>query len=135
MLGTSCIHVIPHFRSKNKIPDVLLVSHKSLQLQICKDLDSCRKICGAYRCFDRPQYIGEQWGDIFLHVCWFVGIMWWLPVIIGFICCCFIELFRRAKLVEVRLYTNASYCYFLTRMCRLGLIFSDTVVTGCCGSS
>jgi hypothetical protein len=94
-----------------------------LQLQICSELDSCRKICGAYRCFDRPEYIGSQWADIFLHVCWFAGIMWWFPIIAGFICCCFIELFRRAKLVEVRAHSKARHADSLNHICRPGLIY------------
>ncbi len=102
----------------------------SAQAQICKQLESCRKICGAYRCLERPEYIGQLWGDIFLHVSWFIGIMWWLPIIIGFICCCFMELHRRAKLVEVCPHATCGHCLFIILNCRLGLISSGTGVTG-----
>jgi hypothetical protein len=79
-----------------------------LQKQLCTCNNACRSICGAFERIEqiRPHYIGHLWGDYILHALWALGLYFWLPIILSFMCLNLFELFRRAKTIEVRIFLN-----------------------------
>jgi hypothetical protein len=50
---------------------------------------------------NQPMYVGSHWADIVSHICWLIGSVFWIRVILGFIFIQCLELIRRAKLIEV----------------------------------